>query len=134
MSKTISIFFLPSSRRSAGRAVRRPDCTLATVDHNVPTTGAYNLDSLIADPESRSVGGECQGFWTFLLWPGEQADDFLFCFLLQEFFYPCFQGSYMLLVLNRVLPYVKKSFPEPPANILLGSRNYMCLRGLLHIH
>ncbi|KAJ7848699.1 hypothetical protein B0H13DRAFT_2238637 [Mycena leptocephala] len=32
--------------RAAGRTVRRPDCTLATVDHNVP--------SLIRDPESRA--------------------------------------------------------------------------------
>ena len=24
--------------RTAGRRVRRPDCTLVTVDHNVPTT------------------------------------------------------------------------------------------------
>ncbi|KAJ7439314.1 aconitase family-domain-containing protein [Mycena latifolia] len=44
--------------RSAGRAVRRPDCTLATVDHNVPTgpraLGAKDLDSLVSDPESRA--------------------------------------------------------------------------------
>ncbi len=35
--------------RLAGRAVRRPDLTLATMDHNVPTTG---LDQPIADPVS----------------------------------------------------------------------------------
>jgi 3-isopropylmalate dehydratase len=29
--------------RLAGRGVRRPDCTLATVDHNVPTTDRSNL-------------------------------------------------------------------------------------------
>jgi 3-isopropylmalate/(R)-2-methylmalate dehydratase large subunit len=35
--------------RLAGRAVRRPDLTLATMDHNVPTTG---LDQPVADPIS----------------------------------------------------------------------------------
>ncbi|MDQ6613907.1 MAG: 3-isopropylmalate dehydratase large subunit [Actinomycetota bacterium] len=35
--------------RLAGRRVRRPDLTLATMDHNVPTTG---LDQPIADPVS----------------------------------------------------------------------------------
>ncbi|KAJ7637004.1 aconitase family-domain-containing protein [Roridomyces roridus] len=42
--------------RAAGRTVRRPDCTLATVDHNVPTAprGARvrDLRSLVTDPES----------------------------------------------------------------------------------
>jgi 3-isopropylmalate/(R)-2-methylmalate dehydratase large subunit len=37
--------------RLAGRAVRRPDLTLATEDHNVPTT---DLDQPIADPVSRT--------------------------------------------------------------------------------
>jgi 3-isopropylmalate/(R)-2-methylmalate dehydratase large subunit len=36
--------------RLAGRPVRRPDLTIATMDHNVPTTG---LDQPIADPISR---------------------------------------------------------------------------------
>ncbi|HYN73142.1 MAG TPA: 3-isopropylmalate dehydratase large subunit [Nakamurella sp.] len=36
--------------RLAGRPVRRPDLTLATEDHNVPTLG---IDLLIADPVSR---------------------------------------------------------------------------------
>ena len=35
--------------RLAGRAVRRPDLTLATEDHNVPTTGLR-----IEDPVSRT--------------------------------------------------------------------------------
>ena len=35
--------------RLAGRTVRRPDLTVATMDHNVPTTG---LDQPIADPIS----------------------------------------------------------------------------------
>ena len=37
--------------RMAGRPVRRPDLTLATEDHNVPTT---DLDRPIADPVSRT--------------------------------------------------------------------------------
>jgi 3-isopropylmalate/(R)-2-methylmalate dehydratase large subunit len=37
--------------RSAGRAVRRPDLTLATEDHNVPT---FDIDKPIADPVSRA--------------------------------------------------------------------------------
>ncbi|KAF7291890.1 3-isopropylmalate dehydratase [Mycena indigotica] len=47
-----------SGLRAAGRSVRRPDCTLATVDHNVPTSprngGEHDLEVLIADPESRA--------------------------------------------------------------------------------
>ncbi len=35
--------------RMAGRTVRRPDLTVATMDHNVPTTG---LDQPVADPVS----------------------------------------------------------------------------------
>src|SRR5688572_16831745 len=37
--------------RLAGRPVRRPDLTLATEDHNVPTT---DVDQPIADPVSRA--------------------------------------------------------------------------------
>src|ERR1700733_15145587 len=37
--------------RLAGRAVRRPELTLATEDHNVPT---LNIDKPIADPVSRN--------------------------------------------------------------------------------
>ena len=37
--------------RDAGRTVRRPDLTLATEDHNVPTT---DIDKPIADPVSRT--------------------------------------------------------------------------------
>ncbi|KAF9263591.1 hypothetical protein L218DRAFT_901842 [Marasmius fiardii PR-910] len=43
--------------RSAERPVRRPDCTLATVDHNVPTAsrkGFTNVESFIAEPDSRA--------------------------------------------------------------------------------
>src|ERR687890_2865828 len=37
--------------RAAGRPVRRPDLTIATEDHNVPTT---DVDRPIADPVSRT--------------------------------------------------------------------------------
>ncbi|KAG7097160.1 hypothetical protein E1B28_004537 [Marasmius oreades] len=43
--------------RSAGRPVRRPDCTLATVDHNVPTASRknfVNVESFITEPDSRA--------------------------------------------------------------------------------
>ncbi|KAF9008867.1 aconitase family-domain-containing protein [Cyathus striatus] len=43
--------------RNAGRPVRRPDCTLATVDHNVPTVSRKNfktVESFISEPESRA--------------------------------------------------------------------------------
>ena len=33
-------------RRNASRAVRRPDCTLATVDHNVPYVFNYTERAL----------------------------------------------------------------------------------------
>ncbi|EIW79911.1 3-isopropylmalate dehydratase [Coniophora puteana RWD-64-598 SS2] len=43
--------------RDTGRRLRRPDCTLATVDHNVPTAPReehLGLDSLVPEPESRA--------------------------------------------------------------------------------
>ncbi|KAK7470854.1 3-isopropylmalate dehydratase [Stygiomarasmius scandens] len=43
--------------RNAGRPVRRPDCTLATVDHNVPTVSRKNfktVESFIEEPDSRA--------------------------------------------------------------------------------
>ncbi|KAL4241596.1 3-isopropylmalate dehydratase [Abortiporus biennis] len=46
--------------RNAGRPVRRPDCTLVTVDHNVPTVSRKNFHdvaSFIAEPDSRA---QCQ--------------------------------------------------------------------------
>ncbi len=49
--------------RQAGRPVRRPDLTLATEDHNVPT---LNIDRPIADPTSRkqvdTLRANCQEF------------------------------------------------------------------------
>ncbi|KAI0068895.1 aconitase [Artomyces pyxidatus] len=46
--------------RTAGRPVRRPDCTLATVDHNVPTVSRKNfttVSNFIEEPDSRA---QCQ--------------------------------------------------------------------------
>ncbi|KAF9535081.1 aconitase [Crepidotus variabilis] len=43
--------------RNAGRPVRRRDCTLATVDHNIPTVSRKNFKSVetfIAEPDSRA--------------------------------------------------------------------------------
>ena len=47
--------------RLAGRPVRRPDCTLATVDHNVPTSnrdsfhsGTESVDTFLEDVASRT--------------------------------------------------------------------------------
>lgn len=43
--------------RTAGRRVRRPDCTLVTVDHNVPTTNRKDFvdaSTFIQEPESRT--------------------------------------------------------------------------------
>lgn len=43
--------------RSANRIVRRPDCTLVTVDHNVPTSSRLNyvdVQSFIKESESRT--------------------------------------------------------------------------------
>ncbi|KAJ3211768.1 3-isopropylmalate dehydratase [Dinochytrium kinnereticum] len=40
----------------ANRAVRRPDCTLATLDHNIPTTPRRNFKSIhsfVEEPDSR---------------------------------------------------------------------------------
>jgi len=42
--------------RAAKRPVRRPDCTLATVDHNIPTVsrrGFKNVQTFINEPDSR---------------------------------------------------------------------------------
>ncbi|ORX56938.1 3-isopropylmalate dehydratase [Hesseltinella vesiculosa] len=43
--------------RNANRPVRRPDCTLVTVDHNIPTTPRKhfkNIKSFIDEPDSRT--------------------------------------------------------------------------------
>ena len=44
------------SLRNNNRAVRRPDCTLATVDHNVPTTSRKdfkNVKTFVKENDSR---------------------------------------------------------------------------------
>ncbi|KAK4686224.1 3-isopropylmalate dehydratase, partial [Tremellales sp. Uapishka_1] len=46
--------------RNAGRKVRRPDCTLATVDHNIPTSSRKtftNIQTFINEPDSRAQVG-----------------------------------------------------------------------------
>ncbi|WVN88273.1 3-isopropylmalate dehydratase, large subunit [Cryptococcus depauperatus CBS 7841] len=43
--------------RNAGRKVRRPDCTLVTVDHNIPTSSRKNfknVNTFINEPDSRA--------------------------------------------------------------------------------
>ncbi|ORZ02335.1 3-isopropylmalate dehydratase [Syncephalastrum racemosum] len=43
--------------RNAGRGVRRPDCTLVTVDHNIPTTSRKNfknVSTFIEEADSRN--------------------------------------------------------------------------------
>jgi 3-isopropylmalate dehydratase len=43
--------------RNASRKVRRPDCTLATVDHNIPTTtrkNFKNIHTFIEEADSRT--------------------------------------------------------------------------------
>ncbi|KAI0643743.1 aconitase family-domain-containing protein [Trametes meyenii] len=43
--------------RNAGRPVRRPDCTLATVDHNVPTASRKHfttVEEFVTQPDSRA--------------------------------------------------------------------------------
>ena len=47
------------SLRLAGRTVRRPDRTLATADHNVPTDGASALP-MVSDPLSRKQIGKLE--------------------------------------------------------------------------
>ncbi|KAG1755895.1 aconitase family-domain-containing protein [Suillus lakei] len=43
--------------KNAGRPVRRPDCTLATVDHNIPTISRKSyksVDTFVVEPDSRA--------------------------------------------------------------------------------
>ena len=54
--------------RLAGRKVRRPDLTFATVDHNVPTAGR---DRPIADPLARALRRE--GYEVEVCTDGEAA-------------------------------------------------------------
>ncbi|PBP24113.1 3-isopropylmalate dehydratase [Diplocarpon rosae] len=45
--------------KNAGRKVRRPDCTLATTDHNVPTTSRKNLKSIESFVEEEDSRLQC---------------------------------------------------------------------------
>eukprot|EP00955_Chlamydomonas_euryale_P085059 364050-Chlamydomonas_euryale.AAC.10 len=54
--------------RVAGRTVRRPDCTLATVDHNVPTSdrsGFTTVEAFIQEADSRTQVWRCGGWGLF---------------------------------------------------------------------
>ncbi|KAI8093201.1 3-isopropylmalate dehydratase [Halteromyces radiatus] len=46
--------------RNAGRPVRRPDCTLATVDHNIPTTSRKNFKSITTFIEEADSRTQCE--------------------------------------------------------------------------
>src|SRR5215216_7436400 len=49
--------------RAAGRRVRRPDLTVATVDHNVPTTDrSLPLADPIAATQIETLGRNCREF------------------------------------------------------------------------
>src|SRR6266550_8583607 len=49
--------------RAAGRRVRRPDLTIATVDHNVPTTSRpAPIDDPIAARQIDALRGNCAEF------------------------------------------------------------------------
>ncbi|EIM22655.1 putative 3-isopropylmalate dehydratase [Wallemia mellicola] len=45
--------------RNAGRKVRRPDCTLATVDHNIPTSKRENFKSISTFIEEQDSRTQC---------------------------------------------------------------------------
>jgi 3-isopropylmalate/(R)-2-methylmalate dehydratase large subunit len=48
--------------RLAGRPVRRPDLTLATMDHNVPTDGLLNLKDPISKKQMEVLAANCAEF------------------------------------------------------------------------
>lgn len=48
--------------RMAGRPVRRPDLTFATVDHNVPTDGRAIDDSTLSGIQIAALGKNCEEF------------------------------------------------------------------------
>ena len=48
--------------REAGRAVRRPDLTFATVDHNVPTDGRPIDESTLSGKQLAALAHNCQEF------------------------------------------------------------------------
>ncbi|SAM05201.1 hypothetical protein [Absidia glauca] len=46
--------------RNAGRSVRRPDCTLATVDHNIPTSTRKNFKNITTFIEEADSRTQCE--------------------------------------------------------------------------
>lgn len=48
--------------REAGRTVRRPDRTFATMDHNVPTQDIYNITDLVAKKQIETLQKNCEEF------------------------------------------------------------------------
>ncbi|KAI8379466.1 3-isopropylmalate dehydratase [Radiomyces spectabilis] len=46
--------------RNAGRSVRRPDCTLATVDHNIPTSSRKKFKSITTFIEEADSRTQCE--------------------------------------------------------------------------
>ncbi len=48
--------------RLAGRKVRRPDLTFATMDHNVPTDDRYNTKDPISKAQMEALSGNCRDF------------------------------------------------------------------------
>jgi 3-isopropylmalate/(R)-2-methylmalate dehydratase large subunit len=48
--------------RLAGRKVRRPDLTFATVDHNVPTKDRYNITDPISKQQIETLEKNCRDF------------------------------------------------------------------------
>ena len=52
--------------RLSGRRVRRPDLTLATMDHNVPTDGLLNLKDPISKKQMEVLAANCEEFGVLL--------------------------------------------------------------------
>ncbi|HCU25520.1 MAG TPA: 3-isopropylmalate dehydratase large subunit, partial [Deltaproteobacteria bacterium] len=48
--------------RLAGRKVRRPNLTFATMDHNVPTVDRYNIKDEIARAQIEALTQNCKEF------------------------------------------------------------------------
>lgn len=48
--------------REAGRKVRRPDRTFATMDHNVPTKDIFNITDLVAKKQIEALQKNCDEF------------------------------------------------------------------------
>lgn len=48
--------------REAGRKVRRPDRTFATMDHNVPTQDIFNITDLVAKKQIEALKNNCEEF------------------------------------------------------------------------